>query len=69
MKDDSIFDSTHMLDSQIKEGSQNKKDNSKPPLQLKHLVDISNQKMILFQPSNLEKDFAVISHGENKVNL
>lgn len=67
-----------MLDSQIKEGSPNKKDNSKSPLQLKHLVDISNQKMIQFQPSNLEKDFTVISHeerkqklshGENKVNL
>jgi len=68
-KDDSIFDSVNMLESQVNDGSDTKIGISKSPLQLKHLVDFSNQKWMKFQPKNLEKNFTKFSNISDNLKL
>jgi len=68
-KDDSIFDSVNMLESQVNDGSDTKMGISKSPLQLKHLVDFSNQKWMKFQPKNLEKNFTKFSNISDNLKL
>lgn len=63
LKEDSIFDPVNLFNSQNIDESDQKVYNSRSPLQLRHLVDYSNQMINPIMPKNLVNQFKEIKHN------